>query len=308
MLLRGLLALAVVAVFFLCGCTGGAVREPQKAMASGEAQVASVPEPGHPPALLAVSELPAEAALDLRVLRTAYPGAVLGMERSATGGLLLVMEGNRRLVYDDGRTRTQREALDDPDLRTMLAQVYPAGPVTEAMAHPAPGFDPGRSRVEAFFTALYGGTEPEVRASCVNRPFLKRKPLFTTRHGAAAALERVGARIAALQHTHPEYRRILWPLGGSLVWRVIAGTGRLSMHSFGISLDLNPSLAYWRTDPHPETVPSRVRHFPPDILAAFEAEGFIWGGKWAAFDLMHFEYRPELILKARALAGQPVLK
>lgn len=180
-----------------------------------------------------------------------------GKEQSGAGGLLLVMADNRRLVYDDGRPYNPA-ALDDPDIRTMLAQVYPIGPVTEATSRPAPGFDPGRSRLESFFTALYGGTEAEVRASCVNVPFLKRRPLFSTRHGAAAALERVGARIAALQHAHPEYRRILWPLGGSLVWRAIAGTAAGAC-TFGISLDLNPSLAYWRSDPHPETVPSRAK-------------------------------------------------
>ena len=39
-------------------------------------------------------------------------------------------------------------------------------------------------------------------------------------------------------------------------------------------------------------------------FAAFEAEGFIWGGKWSEFDLMHFEYRPELILLARLARGE----
>ena len=39
-------------------------------------------------------------------------------------------------------------------------------------------------------------------------------------------------------------------------------------------------------------------------VEAFEAEGFIWGGKWSEFDLMHFEYRPELILLARLARGE----
>ena len=43
--------------------------------------------------------------------------------------------------------------------------------------------------------------------------------------------------------------------------------------------------------------------YPAAIVAAFEAEGFIWGGKWHEYDLMHFEYRPELICKARILRG-----
>jgi hypothetical protein len=248
-----------------------------------------------------------DAALDLAVLRAAYPGAVQGLERNPAGQLVLVLTGGQRLMYDDGLQRDTRQALDTPDLRTMLAQVYPLGPVDQASAHPAPGFDPGRARVQELFTALYGGTEAEVRASSVRVPFVKRGPLFSTRHGAAEALERVGKRLSALEPEQLGPRRILWPLGGTIIWRVIAGTGRLSMHSFGIAIDLNPTLPYWRTEPHPETIPSQLLAFPPEIVAAFEAEGFIWGGKWASFDLMHFEYRPELILKARVLAGQAAL-
>ena len=31
-----------------------------------------------------------------------------------------------------------------------------------------------------------------------------------------------------------------------------------------------------------------------DIVDAFEAEGFAWGGRWYHYDTMHFEWRPEL--------------
>src|SRR5438128_1043434 len=34
---------------------------------------------------------------------------------------------------------------------------------------------------------------------------------------------------------------------------------------------------------------------PQAIVDAFEAEGFIWGGRWLHYDTMHFEYRPELL-------------
>jgi hypothetical protein len=33
---------------------------------------------------------------------------------------------------------------------------------------------------------------------------------------------------------------------------------------------------------------------PFEVVEPFEAEGFIWGGKWYHYDTMHFEYRPEL--------------
>ena len=32
-----------------------------------------------------------------------------------------------------------------------------------------------------------------------------------------------------------------------------------------------------------------------DDIRAFEAHGFVWGGKWLFFDTIHFEYRPELL-------------
>ena len=37
--------------------------------------------------------------------------------------------------------------------------------------------------------------------------------------------------------------------------------------------------------------------YPQEIVDIFEKHGFIWGGKWSHFDLMHFEYRPELLRK-----------
>lgn len=255
---------------------------------------------------LPLEQLPAEAALDLRALKAAYPGTVLGMERGASGRLKLVLADGVRLVYDDGAPRTQKQAEESPDIRTMLAQVYPLGPVTEQTARPRPGFDPGRHRVQDFFLALYGHNEAQVREHCRAVTFDGHAALFSTRHGAADALARVWARLGPQVAAHPEWAPVLRPLGGSLCWRNIAATTRLSVHSFGAAIDLNEELAYWLTDPHPETVPARVLAFPAEIVAAFEAEGFIWGGKWAAFDLMHFEYRPELILKARLLRGEAV--
>lgn len=251
--------------------------------------------------------LPAHAALDLAVLRAAYPGLVQGLERNAAGQLELVLAGGQRLSYDDGIERDARQALETPDLRTMLAQVYPLGPVDEASAHPAPDFDPGRSRVQALFEALYGSSEALVRKHCEPVRFGGADLAFNARFGAAEALARVWRRIEALLPQHPEFRAVLRPLGGTLAWRRIAGTKRLSMHSFGVALDLNPHLPYWRSGGGAEAIAAQRKGFPPELLAAFEAEGFIWGGKWASFDLMHFEYRPELVLKARVLSGQAQL-
>jgi hypothetical protein len=293
---------ALLAALLICLAGAGAAAGPAFAGPQPDAK------PGRA-GLLAPSALPAEAAFDLAALRGAYPDAVLGMAKNAGGRLELVLRDGTRLVYDDGRVRTVREAEENPDVRTMLAQVYPDGPVDEASARPAPHFDPGRRRVQAFFMALYGRSESEVRANCRRVEFDGRKVPFNARHGAADALGRVWARLAPQLAAHPEWAQVLRPFGGTLAWRNIAATTRLSVHSFGAAIDLNPGLPYWLTTRRPGAVPARVLAFPAEIVAAFEAEGFVWGGKWSAFDLMHFEYRPELLLKARLLrerAGRPL--
>jgi len=257
---------------------------------------------------LSRNSLPPEAALDLGVLRQAYPGVVLGMERGSSGHLELLLADGSRLVYDDGRARTVKEAEDSPDVRTMLAQVYPLGPADEASAHPAAHFDPGRRRVQRFFLALYGHNEAEVRKNTRAVRFDGHGAVFSTRNGAADALGRVWARLEPQLPAHPEWKQVLRPFGGTLCWRTIASTNRLSVHSFGAAVDLNPKLPYWLWERHPEKVPAQVLAFPQEIVAAFEAEGFVWGGKWAEFDVMHFEYRPELILKAKVLRGEAALQ
>ena len=243
-------------------------------------------------ALLFSSAALADKTSDLELLHHLYPEAV---KRIDPNGLTLA-DGARLTYHDDGPAKSLEEALDHPSLEDMLAQPYPLGSVTE---EPAPGFNPGRRRVTAFFKAVYGHDAQEVRANLTPVRFLSTAVLFNSKNGAAKALEAVGADLEKLLAVHPEYRARLLPISGAFAWRAIAGTQRLSMHSFGAAIDLSAKTnAYWRwykgTDPF-----SLRTAFPADIIAAFERHGFIWGGKWAHFDIMHFEYRPELIAKAR---------
>lgn len=245
-----------------------------------------------------------EARRDLSVLATAYPGLITAIEVHRTGRATVVLADGTRVPYDDGRIRTDREALDDPDIKTMLAQPYTPGPVT---AEPPRGFSPGRRRVQAVFLALYGHTRAEVAANCRRMPFLGQHMDFNTRFGAAAAFGRAETSLEALVARNPGLRRHLLPASGGLVWRVIAGTKRLSVHSFAAAVDVSPQgNPYWRNLPLGTNMLAVRQAFPPEIVAAFEAAGFIWGGKWAEFDLMHFEYRPELLLLARLARGEHV--
>jgi hypothetical protein len=89
-------------------------------------------------------------------------------------------------------------------------------------------------------------------------------------------------------------------------WRSIAETQSRSFHAYGAALDLLPKSlggreTYWlwaaRKTPEWWTISYERRLHPPEaVIKAFEAYGFLWGGKWLFFDTMHFEYRPEILV------------
>ena len=233
-----------------------------------------------------------QAQADLELLKRTYPDVVASI--SADG---LTLRDGTRLVYDDGKAKTPEQALDHADLQDMLAQPYPLGPVT---AEPGPGVHPGRVRVTAFFQAVYGRDAAEVQANLVSVNFLGSAVQFNSRNGAAKALEAVAADLEKLLAARPQLRQYVLPLSGTYAWRRIAGTERLSMHSFGAAIDLNAKRnTYWQWYKGNDPLGLR-KAFPPEVMEVFERHGFVWGGKWAEFDIMHFEYRPELIAKARA--------
>lgn len=234
----------------------------------------------------------ADKASDLDLLRRYFPQAVASVTPDG-----LVLSDGARIVYDDGRAKDAETALDDTDIEDMLAQPYPLERVT---GEPSPGFHPGRRRVAALFKAAYGHDAAEVKANLVPVSFMGKTVLFNQRNGAAQALEAVGRDLEALLAAHPGFKAHVLPLSGTFAWRPIAGTERLSMHSFGAAIDLNAKKnGYWRW--YTGNDPLKLRtDFPAEVAEVFERHGFIWGGKWAEFDIMHFEYRPELIAKAQA--------
>lgn len=245
-------------------------------------------------------------ASDLAALMAAYPGFCSGVELRPGRKLYLVMKNRTKIIYDDGRSKSFEEKLNEPDLKDMLDQLYRTGRDREPFR---PDYDPGRFRVDAFFKAVYGATAAEVRANLVPVSFCGARVMFNTQNGAAQSLEKIGRELAALLSKRPQLRPYLFPLGGTFLWRDIAGTSRLSPHSWGIAIDLNPRHgSYWRSRKISATQIEELRNrYPLEIVELFEKHGFIWGGKWSHFDLMHFEYRPELLRKwqlSQAAASQ----
>ena len=210
-------------------------------------------------------------------------------------------DADRTTVHDDPRAR-----LTDATFADQFAYPYPL--TFDLTQRTVPWTDPGRVRDDAFFRALWFGTEAEARASLVPVTFdgaeVQATFQVTTRNCVATQLALAFADIADLGSEMDLYFR---NVGGSFNWRVIAGTDRLSVHSFGAAIDLNTDLgAYWQwtgaTEGDAGPFDNRL---PAALVAAFERRGFIWGGKWHHYDGMHFEYRPELILYARLQGERP---
>jgi len=233
------------------------------------------------------------------VFEKAYPDAFEGVHRE-NNEVYLKFRGHS-FRYDDHVAKTEEEAMATPDIEDTLKQIYPLGPSAKALS---PNADPGRIRSQPLLEVLYGSTEGEVRSDLVPVDFVGSKVAFNRQQGAADALAAAGRELEKLAKEHPEIQPYFEKLGGSFNWRPIAGTNRLSAHSFGIAVDLNPDLArYWRWDEDPSSY--RPDEFPFQIVEAFERHGFIWGGKWSHYDSMHFEYRPELILLAKQASTKP---
>ena len=158
-----------------------------------------------------------------------------------------------------------------------------------------------------FFDFLYqSDTRGQLESHITSISFLKHRANVHER--IVAPLMRVEKRVFALAKTDAEVAGFLAGLksNDSYLWRTIAGTKRKSFHSLGIALDVLPKSQggkqifwSWAKDKYPNDwmlIPLKDRWMPPkSVIEAFEEEGFIWGGKWAIWDNMHFEYHPELI-------------
>lgn len=236
---------------------------------------------------------------DLSCLMEAYPDYITSIHLGQDNLVYIVMKNHRRILYDDKKAKEYEEKLNHPDLEDMLSQIYPAD---QAVGVVKPNYDPGRCRVKEFFDSVYGATPLEVHKNLVTIPFCGQRVRFNGQNRAAQALERVGRELEDLLRRRPALRPYVLPLGGTYNWRDIAGTDRQSPHSWGIAVDLNPRHGlYWRSAGLKSGLEplQRRKTYPVEIIKIFENHGFIWGGRWWHFDLMHFEYRPELLLKAR---------
>jgi len=199
----------------------------------------------------------------------------------------IILSNGKSFIYDDGLKKSFYNLLNKPDIQDMFYRRYPRGWVNGMSVN----VDPGRVRFEPLFKELYGHSSSEVRQSLTKIRWVDgRAVVVTKRNGVARALQAVANDLSRLPR---EYKKYLSPIGGTFKWRKIAGTNRLSVHSFGAAIDINVKYsAYWRWNKGVYRYQNKI---PKAIVDIFERHGFIWGGKWYHYDTMHFEYRPELL-------------
>ncbi len=238
---------------------------------------------------------------DLLVLILAYPGAITCVRRGDDGLIYVVMKSDDEIIYDDRMEKSFEEQLYSADLQDAMAMDYPLGSISTLMKD---NTDPGRIRCYAFLHAVYGNTQHDIEQNLKNTPLVSG--WYQVAVQASPPLETAMEQLSNLAQENPAAYGDVFPLNGTYNYRMIEGTGTLSPHAFGIAIDLCSRPGdYWRWATR-EQGQKRLDEYSPDVVRIMEDHGFIWGGKWAHFDFLHYEYRPELILKARyASDAQP---
>jgi hypothetical protein len=137
--------------------------------------------------------------------------------------------------------------------------------------------------------ALYGRSEDEVRLNLVpvTLDWLKGDgksaqsvTVWVNKFVMAARLRNVNAEMVA----YCKANKVGYTLHdvGCFNWRNIRGSLSLSMHSGAIALDINAA-------ENPMTYGPVITNMPAWMIAVFERNGFLWGGRWTRRDAMHFE-------------------
>jgi peptidoglycan L-alanyl-D-glutamate endopeptidase CwlK len=244
-----------------------------------------------------IDTLALSAAMKMNKLISAYPDFLKKFEDND-----IVWKDGSRTSFSDGLDKTCSELLNSPDLEDQMNMNYTVG---KKYATPSKNEDPGRIRFQPFFEKMYGSSATEVEAKLVEITWMpktvNKKIRVTSVNGISAQLEEISAELEALPDSIKKY---LIDVPDTYVWRPIEGTNRVSPHSFGIAVDIDPTTkysGYWKWDNKFETEDCETQtvtyrnKMPLEIVAIFEKHGFIWGGKWYHYDTMHFEYRPELL-------------
>lgn len=234
-----------------------------------------------PPIHDSVPEIPSFA----QKLIECYPETIVGYENDS-----IVFADGSRMIFDDGIVRSDMQILEGCDIEDMARWSY-----NDSIR---PFCDPGRNRCEALFKKMYGQSAAEVskhlRTIDWCPTLVGQKVQITTINHVDVQLQKVSEEL----DKHPEFKPYL-KNSGTFLWRVVAGTERLSPHSFAIAIDIGVNKSnYWKWDNPKASEADTIIYrntMLKEIVEIFRKYGFIWGGNWYHYDSMHFEYRPELL-------------
>lgn len=245
------------------------------------------------------------AMQDILVLMIAYPETIKSIEYK-NNRIYLIMQSGNKILYDDMEAKTFKDKLLNADVQDMLEQIYP---IDQPKITPVENFEPGRIRCYDFFYEIYGKSEEVIKKQLVKVKTPFGKFLFNGKYQASSQFEKAMNEIHGITQKQPEILKFVVPIKGTYIHRSIKGLDKLSTHAFGIAIDLNDknNKYYWYNNSRKQ-LPNLLKDYPESIVETFEKYGFIWGGKWWHYDLMHFEYRPELILKAKYFSKPDTLK
>lgn len=229
----------------------------------------------------------------IQALLDAYPENIIAFDDNK-----IILTSGDKIVFDDGLSKDFIGRLDNCDIEDMFYEAY-------ALPDPVPDyqFDPGRSRSEALFKAMYGNSANAVQKKLVPVDWFGQKVQFTSVNGAADSLKAVAKEISL----YPELRPYL-KSSGTFYWRPVRGAKRMSAHSYGIAFDIGVDKSdYWQWRSGSKDENKKIKYsnrIPLQIVEIFQKHGFIWGGAWYHFDTMHFEFRPELLIYAELINSQ----
>jgi frataxin-like iron-binding protein CyaY len=233
---------------------------------------------------------------DLLCLMLAYPEYVVSAKQEQDGRVWLITKQGGKILYDDKKTKTYQEKLENADIQDTMEQIYPINNERNIMDI---NYDPGRSRVYNLLNIVYGNNKKQIEKNMVKVNINNHNYLFNSRNNASKSLLSTFKQLQTVSKSNYSITKYIYPCSGTYNYRVISGTNRLSAHSYGIAIDLASNKSdYWKWTSR-EKGNERIKKYPTEIIKAFEDNNFIWGGKWGHFDILHFEYRPEVILKGK---------
>lgn len=272
------------------------------------AATAPSPAPEHAPELPAAPTASLQNDPRVRAFTQSYAALIDSVAYSEDDAVFYLKGGAIR--FRDGR---MLEASRGPEAATQCDDIFYEYSL-EPLAEPPAASGEKPVYCTDLLEILWGSEESEIRDHGSSITFLDHKmfvndfliaPLAQVErdlHEAARRDARVAEWMAELDITY------------SFVSRKIAGSPTRSQHGWGLAVDFVPDSyegrhVYWRWSrvfdrEGWDEIPLEERWSPPrPVIEAFERQGFVWGGKWAHFDVIHFEYRPEIILYNRLVSA-----